>query len=197
MNVAAPWQAPPLTTRIVTDRLVLRLPRSVDVPELRRALRANAEHLRPWQAIPPRGEDPTSLTSVSRTVARHRREWKRGQSLSLVISPRANEAHIVGRIALTGLLLGAFRNGYLGYWVDASCQRGGLATEAVVAVTTFAFRTGGLHRVQAAVMPSNAASARVLTKARYRQEGLALRYLSIAGRWEDHLIFAVTVEEWT
>jgi ribosomal-protein-alanine N-acetyltransferase len=69
-------------------------------------------------------------------------------------------------------------------------------TEAVRAATTFAFRTVGLHRLQAAVMPRNGGSQRVLEKVGYRREGTALRYLCIAGEWEDHVIFAVTSEEW-
>lgn len=61
----------------------------------------------------------------------------------------------------------------------------------------FAFAEAGLHRVQAAVMPRNGASIRVLEKTGFRREGLSLRYLQINGVWEDHLIFAITREEWT
>jgi ribosomal-protein-alanine N-acetyltransferase len=53
----------------------------------------------------------------------------------------------------------------------------------------------GLHRVQAGVMPQNGRSIRVLEKNGFRREGLAERYLRIAGRWEDHLLFALTAEE--
>jgi ribosomal-protein-alanine N-acetyltransferase len=52
-----------------------------------------------------------------------------------------------------------------------------------------------LHRVQAAVMPNNPASMRVLEKAGFRPEGFAERYLCIAGKWEDHVVFAITAEE--
>jgi ribosomal-protein-alanine N-acetyltransferase len=166
------------------------------VPELRRVLRANSEHLRPWSAAPSPGEDPYSLTAVSRSVLRHRREWKRGQAFVLLVTMRENEDRIIGRIALGGVLLGAFRDAYLGYWIGAEHQGRGLMTEAVRTTTTFAFVTAGLHRVQAAVMPRNAGSLRVLEKAGYRKEGLAERYLCIAGSWEDHLLFAVTSEEW-
>jgi ribosomal-protein-alanine N-acetyltransferase len=185
-----------LSTRIVTDRLVLRPPRTSDVAELRRALRANAAHLRPWSVAPAPGEDPASLTSVSRSVVRHRREWKRGQSFVLYVSPREDERRIIGRIALGGILRGAFQNAYLGYWIDAEQQGRGLMTEAVRATTGFAFGAAALHRVQAAVMPSNRASLRVLEKVGYRREGSAARYLCIAGAWEDHVLFAITTEEW-
>ena len=36
----------------------------------------------------------------------------------------------------------------------------------------------------------------MLEKVGYRREGMAQRYLCIAGQWEDHVIFAVTAEEW-
>jgi ribosomal-protein-alanine N-acetyltransferase len=196
MNARRPWQVPSLSTRIVTERLVLRPPRTADVPEMRRALRNNAAHLRPWSVAPAPGEDPSSLASVSRAILQYRREWKRGQTLVLVMVPRENDVRVIGRIALGGVLRGAFQNAYLGYWVDQHHQARGLATEAVRATTDFAFSAVGLHRVQAAVMPGNAGSLRVLEKVGYRREGIAERYLCIAGRWEDHVLYAKTAEEW-
>jgi ribosomal-protein-alanine N-acetyltransferase len=109
---------------------------------------------------------------------------------------RDDDSTIIGRVALGGVLRGAFQNAYLGYWIDVEHQGRGLMTETLRAATSFAFASAGLHRVQAAVMPRNAASQRVLEKAGYRREGIALRYLCIAGQWEDHLIFAMTAEEW-
>jgi ribosomal-protein-alanine N-acetyltransferase len=31
----------------------------------------------------------------------------------------------------------------------------------------------------------------------FREEGVAQRYLEINGVWEDHVRYAITVEEWT
>jgi ribosomal-protein-alanine N-acetyltransferase len=199
MTVRAPLEvvaAPSLAMRIVTERLVLRPPRTGDVPRMRLALRKNATHLKPWSVAPAPGEDPSSLTSVSRAVLRHRREWKQGLTYVLLISARHDESVVIGRIALGGVLRGAFQNAYLGYWIDADHQNRGFMTEAVTAATTFAFESAGLHRVQAAVMPRNAPSQRVLEKVGYRREGVALRYLCIAGSWEDHVLFAMTADEW-
>jgi ribosomal-protein-alanine N-acetyltransferase len=199
MTVRAPLDtpaAPSLSTRIVTDRLVLQPPRPSDVAKMRFALRKNAAHLRPWSVAPAPGEDPSSLTAVSRSVLRHRREWKQGQTYVLLLAERESPNSIIGRVALGGVLRGAFQNAYLGYWIDESRQNRGLMTEAVRATTAFAFESAGLHRVQAAVMPRNAPSQRVLEKVGYRREGVALRYLCIAGRWEDHILFAMTADEW-
>ncbi len=190
---------PSLTTRIITDRLILRPPRTTDVGELRRVLRANAAHLRPWSPAPQPGEDPPSITAISKLVIRNRREWKRGLSFVLLVTKREagrdGDEPIIGRIALGGVMRGVFQNAYVGYWIGEDQQGQGLMTEAVRATTEFAFAHAGLHRLQAAVMPRNAGSQRVLTKAGYRREGLAERYLCIAGTWEDHVLFAITAEE--
>jgi ribosomal-protein-alanine N-acetyltransferase len=196
----ASWEqavAAPLTTRLATERLILRPPRTSDVPRMRMALRKNALHLKPWSAAPAPGEDPASLTSVSRAVLRHRREWKLGQTYILLVFLREDENVVIGRVTLGGVLRGVFQNAYLGYWIDAEHQARGLMTEAVVATTSFAFGAAGLHRVQAAVMPRNGPSQRVLEKAGYRREGLAHRYLCIDGNWADHVLFAITAEEWS
>jgi [ribosomal protein S5]-alanine N-acetyltransferase len=99
---------------------------------------------------------------------------------------------LVGRIALNEVVRGVFGNAYLGYFVDEAVNGRGYATEAVRHAVRFAFGEAGLHRVQAAVVPRNAASARVLEKAGFREEGYAERYLCIKGVWEDHRIFAIT-----
>ena len=188
--------APSLTTRLSSDRLVLRPPRSTDVPELRRLLRKNGGHLAQWSPAPPALEDPTSLTALSKAILRHRREWKRGEAYVLLLAKREEGEPIVGRIALGGVMRGVFQNAYLGYWIDVDHQGKGLMSEAVAAATAFALSEAGLHRVQAAVMPRNTASLRVLEKVGYRREGFAERYLCIAGAWEDHVVFATTSEEW-
>ncbi|HVH43298.1 MAG TPA: GNAT family protein [Labilithrix sp.] len=186
---------PPLSTRLTTQRLVLRAPRTGDVGELRRLLRHNQEHLHPWNPAPRPGEDPTSITEVSNTVLRQRREWKTGRSFSFMLAPRVEPSRLVGKIALNGIMRGAMYGAYLGYWMDVDHQNSGLCTEGIRAVLDFAFGPAELHRVQAAIMPRNTKSLRVIEKLGFRREGYAERYLQIAGKWEDHVLFARTREE--
>lgn len=107
------------------------------------------------------------------------------------------EGAIVGRLTLSQVFRRAFQNCYLGYFVAERHNGRGYATEAVRLAVDYAFDDLGLHRVQANVMTKNPRSARVLEKAGFRREGLALNYLQIAGRWEDHDLFAITVEDRT
>lgn len=45
-------------------------------------------------------------------------------------------------------------------------------------------------------MPRNENSQRVMEKLDIRNEGTALRFLEINGVWEDHVRYAITIEEW-
>jgi ribosomal-protein-alanine N-acetyltransferase len=186
---------PSLTTRLVTPRLVVRPPRTSDVGEIRRVLRANHEHLRPWNPAPSSTEDPSSITEVSKSVLRQRRDWKHGTGYVFMVAGREAPQAFVGKIALNGIMRGAMCGAYLGYWMAAEEQGKGLVVEAIRAVLDFGFGPAGLHRIQAAIMPRNARSLRVIDKLGFRREGLAERYLQIAGKWEDHILFARTREE--
>ncbi|MFO0660479.1 MAG: GNAT family protein [Polyangiaceae bacterium] len=98
---------------------------------------------------------------------------------------------------LSDVIRGAAQQATLGYWIAAKYQGQGLTTEAVRLALGFAFDALKLHRVQAATMPINTASRRVLAKVGFREEGLAVRYLQIAGSWADHVMHAITAEEWS
>jgi ribosomal-protein-alanine N-acetyltransferase len=68
--------------------------------------------------------------------------------------------------------------------------------ESVAVLARFAFDDLRLHRLQVAIIPRNSNSRRVMEKLRFREEGVALRYLEINGAWEDHVRYAITTEEW-
>lgn len=103
---------------------------------------------------------------------------------------------LIGRIALSNIVRGAWQNATLGYFLDQKHNGMGYTSTAVGLVVRYAFSSRiKLHRVQAGVMPRNLASIRVLEKNGFRHEGLSKRYLQINGVWEDHLIFALTRED--
>jgi ribosomal-protein-alanine N-acetyltransferase len=100
-------------------------------------------------------------------------------------------------VNLTEIVRGVFQNAYASWSVAPDLARQGYTTEGVAAVLDFAFSGNGaaLHRVQANIIPSNEASIRLAERVGFRREGLAERYLRIAGEWQDHLMYARTVEE--
>jgi ribosomal-protein-alanine N-acetyltransferase len=112
-----------------------------------------------------------------------------------MLALRDAPARFVGKIALSGVMRGAMHGAYLGYWMDLDHVGKGLVTEGIRAVLDWSFGAAGLHRIQAAIMPRNERSLRVVDKLGFRREGYAERYLQIAGKWEDHVLFAKTREE--
>jgi len=68
--------------------------------------------------------------------------------------------------------------------------RCGHMTAAVKTVLPFAFGTLRLHRVEAACIPTNVPSIRLLERCSFAREGYARQYLCINGIWQDHLLFA-------
>jgi ribosomal-protein-alanine N-acetyltransferase len=61
---------------------------------------------------------------------------------------------------------------------------------AVRALLPFAFGALRLHRIEAACIPTNTASIRLLEKTGFQREGYARQYLCIDGIWQDHLLYA-------
>ena len=73
--------------------------------------------------------------------------------------------------------------------------RRGYMTSAVRAMIPFAFGVLRLHRVEAACIPANVASIRLLEKTGFQREGFARQYLCIDGAWQDHLLYARLKED--
>ena len=108
-----------------------------------------------------------------------------------------DEGVLSGYLSLDNIVRGAWQNCTLGYLVDRKKGGRGIGSWAVRKAVAVALGSCGLHRVQAAVIPTNVASARVLEKNGFRLEGRAQRYLQIGGIWTDHDIYAITAEEWS
>ena len=86
---------------------------------------------------------------------------------------------------------GVAQSGTLGYWIGEPFARQRYMTDALDVIISFSFQTLELHRLEAACLPTNAASQGVLRKLGFKEEGYARKYLRINGEWCDHLLFAL------
>ena len=132
-----------------------------------------------------------------RTLEAARRGQAAGTQCRLVAT--LHDGTLAGIVSLSEIVRGVFQNAYAGWRVSADLIRQGLGSEGVNGLLDLAFAPPpvgiGLHRVQANIIPTNLASLRVAEKCGLRREGLAPRYLKIAGQWQDHVLTAKTVEE--
>ena len=176
-------------------RVVLRPLVVSDFPNWRRVRRRNADWLLPWepQRIPGQPDATVDRDAFAvRCSAREReRQLGTGHGFGIFV-----EGTFGGEINLNAIQRGPFQNAYIGYWIAREYAGCGYVPEALVLTMRLAFEELNLHRIQIAIIPRNQASHRVVQKLGLRNEGLAERYLEINGRWEDHVRYAMTVEEW-
>nr|WP_258059958.1 GNAT family protein [Arthrobacter sp. ZGTC212] len=168
-------------------RLVVVCPE--DAPALAAAYQRNRNYLAPWEPLRPdaffTGDGQRSVIDAKLAL------FQAGSEVPWVL---ADGERIIGTITLTGIVRGPFLSANLGYWIDGEYAGRGHGTAAVTAVVETARERLGLHRIQAATLLHNAASQRILDKSGFAQIGLAPRYLKIAGRWQDHLLFQRILE---
>lgn len=184
-----------LPSQLRGRRVTLRPLISTDFEQWRAVRQLNRAWLLPWEPKPPPGQpdDTESRPAFAARCGAREREWQlgTGYGFGILVDDR-----FAGEINLSGIQRGPFQNAYVGYWVAQEHAGQGLIPESLVVVLRFAFEDLGLHRVQVAIIPRNNASRRVVEKLGLRSEGVAERYLAINGAWEDHIRYAMTVEEW-
>jgi ribosomal-protein-alanine N-acetyltransferase len=175
---------------IETERLIIRLPQVADVPEITRYYDENRSHLQPFSPM----FAPDFLDGVTwlEQVRVRAREFDTGESFRGFLIARSAPGKIVGNLNLTQVQRGAFQSCVLGYNLARAEQGKGYMTEAVAGAVAFAFGVWQLHRVAADYMPRNAKSAAVLRRCGFQIEGHANAFLFINGRWEDHVLTAIT-----
>ena len=103
---------------------------------------------------------------------------------------------LFGAVNVNEIVRGSLQSAYLGYWIGAPFARQGSMSEGLALVLRRAFGPLRLHRLEANVQPANVASAALLRRLGFRQEGRSRRYLKVAGRWRDHDRFALLADEW-
>ncbi|BCB20839.1 GNAT family protein [Bosea sp. ANAM02] len=178
---------PPSRPLIRTPNLYLRAPQAGDHAAWAVLRMESREFLTPWE--PTWNEDDLTRASFRLRAKRAAREISTDEAYSLFIFEAGTEA------LLGGLTLGLIRRGVaqactLGYWMGRRHAGKGHMTEAVRGAVRFAFSDLALHRVEAACLPNNEPSRRLLERVGFQREGLARAYLKINGNWADHLLYA-------
>ncbi|MGH1417837.1 MAG: GNAT family N-acetyltransferase [Hyphomicrobiaceae bacterium] len=156
-------------------------------------LRASSrEHLSPWEPV--WGRDELTRSSFRRRLRHYAREAREDLGYAFAIM-RENDDQLIGGLTLSNVRRGVTQAAALGYWLGRPYVGQGHMSAAVQAVLPYAFFGLKLHRLEAASMPTNLASIRVLEKSGFTWEGFARRYLKINGVWEDHFLFARLAED--
>jgi ribosomal-protein-alanine N-acetyltransferase len=172
---------------IAGQGVFLRAPQMADYSEWVALREASRDFLTPWEPTWP--ADDLTRASFRRRMKRYSEDQRSDLAYPFFIF-RKSDGVLVGGLTLANVRRGCAQAGSLGYWMGAAYAGKGHMTSAVAAVLPFAFGTLRLHRVEAACIPANIASIRLLEKTGFRREGFARQYLCIDGLWQDHLLYA-------
>ena len=171
---------------VIGEGVILRAPQATDHAEWAALREQSRDFLTPWEPIWP--TDDLSRSAFRRRIRRYTEDLRTDQSYAFLIF-RCNDGRMVGGLTLANVRRGVAQAGSLGYWMGFPYARQGYMTAAVRAVIPFAFSTLRLHRLEAACIPTNSASIRLLENTGFVREGYAREYLCINGIWQDHLLY--------
>ena len=168
-----------------TPAVALRPPEAADREAFLAAMRASAEHHRPWVTPPvTTPEFDAWLTRAARP------------DFDANLAVRPEDGAIVGYFNISQIIRGPLQSAFLGYGGVAEWSGAGYMTAALRLVVERAFTDLALHRIEANVQPANAASIALVERCGFSHEGFSERYLKIGGHWRDHERFAIRAEQW-
>ena len=175
--------------RLTTERLVLR--EFVEADRIAvLSYQRDARYLRyyPWTDRTP--EDARAFVGMFL-------EWQREQPrrrFQLAITLE-DDGHLIGNCGLRRKPDNDWEAD-LGYELAPEYWGRGYATEAAGALVNYGFQELALDRISSWCIADNTASARVLERLGFRQEGRLRRNEYFKGRWWDTLLYALLRDEW-
>lgn len=177
----------PLHPPLIGTRVTLRMPVRGDFAEWARVREASREFLTPWEPV--WTPDELEPSAWRQRLRRYREELRQGSGVSFLIFDNISGA-LAGGISIGNIRYGVAQSGQIGYWMNKDFAGQGLMVDAVRLVLHHGFDTLRLHRIEAACIPDNRRSIRVLEKAGFQREGQLRSYLRINGVWRDHVLYA-------
>ncbi|MCM2294482.1 GNAT family N-acetyltransferase [Allorhizobium sp. BGMRC 0089] len=167
---------------------LLRLPRNSDYQQWYRLRSQSRAFLQPWEPL--WRTDELTESSFRARVLRNTQEYECGLAVPFFLFDEKND-QLMG-----GLTIGLIRRGVsqacmIGYWMGEVFAGKGHMFAALQMAIPYIFRELELHRIEAACIPDNDKSVRLLERAGFQREGLLRAYLNINGAWRDHALYAL------
>ena len=183
-------------TELIGERVLLRPLRGDDWDAWREIRIRCRSWLETWEpALEVGSPDPTQHREAFRSRCHawdRQRQFDSAYGFGLFLK----NGLLIGEVSLGSVQRGPFQTAYVGYWIDEARSGNGYVPEGVIVLLRYAFDVLHLHRVEAAIVPRNIASIKVVDKLGMRYEGTAERFLQIQGVYEDHARYAMTIDEY-
>ncbi|NMG38898.1 GNAT family N-acetyltransferase [Chelativorans sp. ZYF759] len=173
--------------------VTLRAARMSDFREWASLRGASRAFLEPWE--PSWAFDELERAPWRQRLSRYGREYAQGAAMSLLIFENQT-GRLTGGISMGNIRRGVAQSAQIGYWMGEQHAGKGYMGAAIRLLLEHGFDVMRLNRIEAACIPDNERSIRVLEKAGFRREGLLRSYLRINGAWRDHFLYAITADDY-
>ena len=173
--------------RVPGEGLYLRQPLPGDYEGWSRLRAVSRAFLEPWEPVWP--SDDLTRAAFRRRLRRYQCDVREDAAYPWLVFDTGDR--LLGGCTLSNVRRGVAQAASLGYWVGEPFKGRGVMTRAVRALLPHAFDDLRLHRVEAACLPTNEPSKRLLRRCGFTEEGYARAYLRIYGAWQDHVLFAI------
>lgn len=171
-----------------TDRLYIRCPKPGDGSRVNASILASLNELKPW--LPFAQKAP----SVDETEANLRQAYANfitREDLRFLIFHK-EEGYLIGSTGLHRINWDVPKF-EIGYWIDTRYSKQGYMTEAIAALTSFAFNELRAKRIEIRCDAENTASRRVPEKLDFLLEGILVQEdVGIENDLRDTCIYALT-----
>ena len=147
----------------------------------------NKEHLRAFE--PSRDSSFYTLETQKGLISESYRQFLCGTPVDMGIF---KDNKLIGKVKISNIVGGIFKNGIIGYSIDKEEQGRGYMKKAVKMALEYAFKELRLHRIEASALVENMRSRNVLKACGFKELGLNEDYLFIDGKWRDHVTYYIT-----
>ena len=172
---------------LIGKKVILRVPKKEHWREWAELRQESRNFLQPWEPKWP----STFLTKSSFSKFINMIETalikKTGYNF-FIFHKKTN--NLMGGLSLTNLKSEGNKSITIGYWMGEKYAGKGYMIDSLKIISNYCFIDLALNRIEAACLPKNLSSKKVLLNSGFKVEGYAKKYLKINGKLEDHLLLA-------
>ena len=177
---------------ITGQKVILRPPQHSDWKAWADERKKNKLYLQPWEPLWSINE--LERSSFVKRVRMFERLSHNDQAYSFLIFTSDNE-DFIGEVNISNVQRGIIQSCTIGYWIAKDCEGKGMMSESLELVKEFIFNELKLHRIEAACLPHNMPSLKVLLKNGFIKEGTARKLLKINDKWQDHTVLSFILDD--
>ena len=170
---------------LIGKEVILKKPRKENWKEWAELRQRSRNFLQPWEPKWP--SNFLTKNSFDNFINMVDTSLKKRNGYNFFIFKKETN-NLMGGVSLTNFKTEGYKSITMGYWMGEEYAGKGYMKDSLKVISNFCFNDLELNRIEAACLPKNLVSKRVLLRVGFKKEGYAKKYLSINGKLEDHLL---------